>query len=98
MMHKKILRLGIPNILSNITIPLSSSIDTALMGHLSAKHLGAIALGSMIFVFLYGSFNFFRMGTTGITAQNFGAKNQKDVSFTLYRAFSLAIILAFIPI
>ncbi len=93
-MHKNILRLGIPNILSNITIPLSSSIDTALMGHLSAKHLGAIALGSMIFVFLYGSFNFLRMGTTGMTAQSFGAKDKKEVSFTLYRALSLAVVLA----
>ncbi len=93
-MHKNILRLGIPNILSNITIPLSSSIDTALMGHLSAKHLGAIALGSMIFVFLYGSFNFLRMGTTGMAAQSFGAKDKKEVSFTLYRALSLAVVLA----
>ncbi len=93
-MHKKILKLGIPNILSNITIPLSSSIDVALMGHLSAKHLGAIALGSMIFFFLYGSFNFLRMGTTGITAQNFGADDKKEVSFTLYRALSLAVLLA----
>ncbi len=93
-MHNKILRLGIPNILSNITIPLSSSIDVALMGHLSAKHLGAIALGSMIFVFLYGSFNFLRMGTTGITAQSFGAGDKKEVSLTLYRALSLAVLLA----
>ncbi len=93
-MHKKILNLGIPNILSNITIPLSSSIDIALMGHLSAKYLGAIALSSMIFFFLYGSFNFLKMGTTGITAQKFGAGDKKEVSYTLYRAFSLALLLA----
>ncbi len=93
-MHKNIIRLGIPNILSNITIPLSSSIDTALMGHLSAKHLGAIALSSMIFVFLYGSFNFLKMGTTGMCAQSFGAGDTKEVSYTLYRALSLAVLLA----
>ncbi len=95
-MHKNILRLGIPNILSNITIPLSSSIDTALMGHLSAKHLGAIALGSMVFIFLYGSFNFLKMGTTGMSAQSYGAGDKKEVSYTLYRAFSLAILLALV--
>ena len=95
-MHKRILNLGIPNILSNVTIPLASSIDIALMGHLSAKHLGAIALSSMIFFFLYGSFNFLKMGTTGITAQKFGAKDSKEVSYTLYRALSLAVLLAFL--
>jgi len=93
-MHKKILKLGIPNILSNITIPLSASIDTALMGHLSAKHLGAIALGSMIFFFLYGSFNFLKMGTTGIVAQSYGAKDTKEITLTFYRALILACLIA----
>ena len=93
-MHKSILNLSIPNIISNITIPLSASIDIALMGHLSAKHLGAIALGSMIFTFIYGSFNFLRMGTTGMVAQSYGKGDQKAMSLTLYRALLLALIIS----
>jgi MATE family multidrug resistance protein len=95
-LHKSILTLSIPNIISNITIPLSASIDTALMGHLSAKHLGAIALGSMIFTFIYGSFNFLRMGTTGMVAQSYGKGDQKAMSLTLYRALLLALIISFL--
>jgi len=93
-LHKSIQNLSIPNIISNITIPLSASIDIALMGHLSAKHLGAIALGSMIFTFIYGSFNFLRMGTTGMVAQSYGKGDQKAMSLTLYRALLLALIIS----
>jgi MATE family multidrug resistance protein len=95
-LHKSILTLSIPNIISNITIPLSASIDIALMGHLSAMHLGAIALGSMIFTFIYGSFNFLRMGTTGMVAQSYGKGEQKAMSLTLYRALLLALIISFL--
>jgi len=97
-MHKQILKLAIPNIISNITIPLSASIDTALMGHLSAKHLGAIALGSMIFTFLYGSFNFLRMGTTGMVAQSYGRADQKEVTLILYRALILALFISLLVV
>ena len=50
--HKEILKLAIPNIVSNISIPLLSTVDTILMGQLSALHLGAIGLGGMIFNFV----------------------------------------------
>ena len=69
-MNKQILRLAIPNILSNLSVPLLSVVDTALVGHLDGLHfLGAVALGSMIFNFIYWGFGFLRMGTTGLTAQ-----------------------------
>jgi MATE family multidrug resistance protein len=93
-MHKSILKLSIPNILSNITIPIASSIDMALMGHLDSLYLASVALASMIFVFLYGSFNFLRMGTTGVVAIYHGQKSIKQRDNTLYRAFFVAIILA----
>ena len=97
-MNKQILKLAIPNIISNITIPLSATIDTALMGHLSSRHLGAIALGSMIFTFLYGSFNFLRMGTTGMVAQSYGKADQLEVTLTLYRALILAVLIALLVV
>ncbi len=92
-MNKKILRLAIPNIISNITVPLLSSVDTAVMGHLeSPVYLGAIALGSMIFNFIYWGFGFLRMGTTGLTAQAIGSKDDFEVSSIMYRSVLISLI------
>ncbi len=93
-MNKEILRLAIPNILSNISVPLLSTVDTALMGQLSELHIGAVGVGSMIFNFIYWNFGFLRMGTTGITAQQYGQKAQKAVLLTLGRALIIAFLLA----
>ncbi len=93
-MNKKILALAIPSIVSNISIPLVSAVDTILMGHLSSLHLAALGIVSMIFLFLYGSINFLRMGTTGITAQAYGRKDQEGISKTLYRALFVAFVVA----
>ncbi len=95
-MNKEILRLAIPNILSNISIPLLSSVDTALMGQLSAAHIGAVGIGSMIFNFIYWNFGFLRMGTTGITAQAYGEQSQERMVLTLGRAAILAILIALV--
>ena len=92
-MNKRILKLAIPNIISNITIPLLGLVDTALMGHLdSLIYIGAIALGSMIFNFIYWGLGFLRMGTVGFTGQAYGSKNKAEISLILYRALSLAAI------
>ncbi len=86
-MNKEILRLAIPNILSNISVPLLSSVDTALMGRMdSAAYIGAVGLGSMIFNFVYWSFGFLRMGTTGLTAQAYGEKDDAKIINTFGRA------------
>lgn len=96
-MNKKILRLAIPNILSNLSVPLLSSVDTAIVGHLDkVSYLGAIAVGSMIFNFIYWGFGFLRMGTTGLTAQAFGRKNNEDIILLLARALSVAVAVAII--
>ena len=93
-MNREILRLALPNILANISVPLISSVDTALMGHLSTANLSALGIGGMIFMFLYSSFGFLRMGTTGMVAQAFGAKEYIKLSTTLYRALLLSLVLA----
>ncbi len=91
-MNKKILNLAIPNILSNLSIPLLSSVDTAVIGHLDSEvYLGAIALGSMIFNFIYWAFGFLRMGATGLTSQNYGAKNFEEVQNILFRSILIAV-------
>lgn len=93
-MNKEILRLAIPNIISNISIPLLSTVDTMLMGRLSELHIGAVGVGAMIFNFIYWNFGFLRMGTTGITAQAFGKKDDSAIMQTLSRALLVALILA----
>ncbi len=93
-MNKEILWLAIPNILSNVSVPLLSTVDTILMGRVSALHLGAVGLGAMVFNFIYWNFGFLRMGTTGITAQAFGEKNDKEVIATLSRALSISLLLS----
>lgn len=93
-LNKEILVLAIPNIISNISVPLISSVDTGLMGTLSALHLGAVALGSMIFNFVYWNFGFLRMGTTGMTAQAYGKKDQATMIHTWGRALLVALCLS----
>lgn len=93
-MNKEILRLAIPNIISNVSVPLLSTVDTALMGHLSEIHLGAVGLGSMIFNLLYWNFGFLRMGTTGMTAQAFGAGQQQEIAALLSRSLIAAWMIA----
>lgn len=93
-MNKEILRLAIPNILSNISVPLLSTVDTALMGHISSANLGAVGVGSMIFNFLYWNFGFLRMGTTGLSAQAFGEKDSHATANILGRAMLLVFILS----
>ncbi len=90
-MNKEILRLAIPNILSNISIPLLSSFDTALMGRLTELHIGAVGVGAMIFNFVYWNFGFLRMGTTGMTAQAYGRRNESEMVDLFGRAMLVAL-------
>ena len=92
--NKEIIELSIPNILSNISVPLLSTVDTILMGGLSSIHLAAVGLGSFLFNVIYWNFGFLRMGTTGMTAQSYGAKDKDQVWLSLLRASVLSIILA----
>jgi MATE family multidrug resistance protein len=90
-MNREILKLALPNIVSNITIPLLGLIDLALMGHLGSEvYIGAISLGGVIFNFIYWGFGFLRMSTSGFTAQAFGDNNQKESITILIRALLVA--------
>ncbi len=91
-MNREILRLALPNILSNISVPLISSFDTALMGSLGSTHIAAVGLGSMAFNFVYWNFGFLRMGTTGLTAQAYGRDSSGEQASTLLRGGLLALI------
>lgn len=90
--NRRILDLAIPNIISNITIPLLGMVDLALLGHLNSEiYIGAIALGGMIFNFLYWGFSFLRMGTSGFTAQFYGQRNLPATTTVLGRALVVGV-------
>ncbi len=94
-MKNPILKLAIPNILSNITVPLVGIVDLALMGHLNSElHLNAIAIGGAIFSFIYMSFGFLRMGTTGFVAQAHGSNNKAELVHIFIRAILVAFGIA----
>ncbi len=88
-----------PIILSNISVPLVGAVDTAVVGHLPGpQSIGAVALGALIFSFLYWGFSFLRMGTTGFIAQAYGAGDWKGLSDTLLRVLILAPLLGLVTI
>ena len=90
---KKVWQLSWPVILANFSIPLVGLTDTFIMGHMpSSKYLASVAIGGIIFNFVYAGFNFLRMGTTGIVSQEYGKKNKQEVLFGLLRPIIIAII------
>ena len=93
-MNKRILGLALPNIITNITVPLLGMVDMAIVGHLSAAHLGAIAIGTQIFNLIYWNFGFLRMGTSGFTAQAYGAKDLDEAVRIFVRAIAIALAVA----
>ncbi|OJJ15182.1 MATE family efflux transporter [marine bacterium AO1-C] len=98
-MNKKILRLAIPNIISNISVPLLSMVDLMLMGHLESEaYIGAVALGGMIFNFIFWGLGFLRMGTTGFTAQALGNRRLDEALLVLTRAGGVALLAALVVI
>lgn len=83
-------------ILSNVSVPLLGMVDTGVTGHLdSPVYLAAVAIGAMIFSFLYTGFNFLRMGTTGIAAQSYGADDYDGLRVALGQALVVALVIAF---
>lgn len=94
-MHRRVWRLAAPIILSNLSIPLLGAVDTAVMGHLPGPaYIGGVAIGALIFSYVYWSFGFLRMGTTGLVAQAHGAGDADEVRAILARAWLLAVALA----
>ena len=88
-------RIAAPMILSYISVPLLGMVDTGVTGHLdSSTYLGAVAIGATIFTVLYIGMNFLRMGTTGITAQSFGANDSEGLRAALGQALIVGLLIA----
>ncbi len=93
--NRDVWRIAAPMIVSNISVPLLGMVDTGVTGHLDDPvYLGAVAIGSTIFGFLYAGFNFLRMGTTGITAQHFGASDNDGLTVALGQALVVSFLIA----
>lgn len=95
-MNRKILNLALPNIITNITVPLLGIVDMAIVGHLSTMHIGAITIGTSIFNLIYWNFGFLRMGTSGFAAQAYGARNFAEAVRIFVRAFAIALVMALV--
>ena len=91
----KILRIALPAVISNVTVPLLGLADTAIVGHLGkASYIGAVAVGTMIFSVIYWLFGFLRAGTSGFTSQAYGARRFSDVVTALVRSSVSALTVA----
>ncbi len=90
--HGGVLRLAAPIILANLFTPLLGAVDTAVMGHLpDPAYIGGVAVGALIFSYVYWGFGFLRMATTGLIAQARGAANDQEVRDVMVRAAALAV-------
>lgn len=95
-MNREILRIALPNIVSNITVPLMGIVSTAIAGHWgddSTATIGALAIGVSIFNFIYWNCSFVRMGTSGLTAQAYGAGDFGECTNMLVRALAVAVVM-----
>ena len=100
-LNKEILRLALPSILANITIPLVGMVDIGVAGHLdtsAAALIGGISVGSLMFDMMYWNFGFLRAGTGGLTAQAFGREEWADCAANLRRGLSVALLSALLLI
>ncbi len=93
--HGRVWRLALPIMISNLTVPLLGAVDTAVVGHLpESYHLGAVAVGAMIFSYIYWGFGFLKMGTTGFASHAWGAGDGDEVRAAMVRALLLAGIIS----
>ena len=99
--NKDILKLAVPSILANITVPLVGMVDIGVAGHLdtsAAVMIGGIAIGTMLFDLLYWNFGFLRVGTGGLAAQAYGRGDRRECAKIFTRAVGIAMACAFLLI
>ena len=91
-LDRRILRLALPNIVSNLTVPLLGLVDLGLSGHLQdTAIIGGISIATTLFSLLYLVFSFLRMGTSGLTAQAYGSGSAQRMGRTLTQSFLIGL-------
>jgi MATE family multidrug resistance protein len=90
--HGRVLKIAIPIVISNATVPILGAVDTGVVGQLGlAAPIGAVGLGAIILTGVYWVFGFLRMGTTGLTGQALGAGQGGEVAALLTRALMIGL-------
>ncbi|RXV63806.1 MATE family efflux transporter [Roseovarius sp. A46] len=90
--HARVLKIAIPIVISNATVPILGAVDTGVVGQLGeAAPIGAVGLGAVILTAIYWVFGFLRMGTTGLTSQARGAGQVGEVAALLTRALMIGL-------
>jgi MATE family multidrug resistance protein len=90
--HRRVLRIAVPIVVSNATVPLLGAVDTGVVGQLgAAAPIGAVGLGAVVLASVYWIFGFLRMGTTGLVAQARGEGDRQEVTAGLLRALMIGI-------
>ena len=89
--HRAVLAIAVPVMISNISTPLIGVVDTGVVGQIpDPAYIGAVAVGALVFTFVFWAFGFLRMGTTGLTAQALGAEDTDELRAILGRALLIA--------
>ena len=95
--RKRFWQLAIVNVISNLMVPLASLVDVAFLGHLTEiRHLGGVAIATVLFNYIYWTFGFLRMGTTGLTAQARGRGDNAAVVLILLRNSAIALTIGLV--
>ena len=90
--HRRILKIAVPIVLANISVPLLGAVDTGVVGQMgAAAPIGAVGLGAIILASIYWIFGFLRMGTTGLVAQATGAGDLAESGAILTRGVMIGL-------
>jgi MATE family multidrug resistance protein len=89
--NRSVLMIAVPIMLSNVSEPLIGVVNTAVIGQLSDPYyIGAIAVGALIFSFIFWGFGFLRLSTGGLSAQAVGAGDRPELVAVLFRSLIIA--------
>ena len=85
--HSRVLKIAVPIVISNATVPILGAVDTGVVGQMGqAAPIGAVGIGAIILAAIYWIFGFLRMGTVGLTSQALGSKDGPEVAALLTRS------------
>ena len=90
--HRRVLKIALPIVLSNATVPILGAVDTGVVGQMGqAAPIGAVGIGAIVITAVYWVFGFLRMGTTGLTSQAHGAGRRGEVAALLTRVLLIGL-------
>ena len=88
--NRRVLKIALPIVLSNVTIPILGAVDTGVVGQMGeAAPIGAVGIGAVVLSAIYWIFGFLRMGTTGLAAQALGQGNRAELAALLTRVLMI---------